>query len=597
MSDIPSPTPSPVAGTPVAQPAARPPRGILRTLFLIAFYGLLTIFVGAVLVAWFPIEGAVAGIGAIPYLIAQSSFVALLGTTVLWLLAFSRLSGGVRAAGIALIVIPVVAFVASVRDLEFTADMQIQPVFRWQKLQTEVVDEYRRQTAKPAGETVAVTEPVAAIVAPEDMPAYRGVHRDGIVIGPAVRENWREVPPKELWKHPVGEGYSSFVVVGDRLVTMEQRTEGEAVVCYSARSGGELWVHQTKALFDEAQGGPGPRATPEIDGEHVYALGATGELHCLKLGSGEVVWSKNVLGMTGVQNAQWGMTSSPLVVDNQLVVNIGGANGNGLLSFDKLSGNLLWKTSGAGGTGSSGAAASAAGEESKKTADAGEDVAAAGSAMAGYSSPQVTELDGVRQILNFDGTALRGHDIQDGHVLWTYDFRNPPGVNVAQPVQLKDGSLIVSASYGLGTVRLKMTQVDGKWTVTSVWPKPSYDLKAKMASMILHDGYLYGLDEGILVCFDPETGKRTWKGGRYGHGQLLATGDRIVVLSEKGEVILIHPNPKKLEELARFQALPADVKTWNPPAMSRGVLYVRNHHWMAAYDIAAEASRETALNR
>jgi len=576
---------------PAATASTGMPRRWPRRLFQWGFAGLATIFALSLLVIWFPVEGAVTGIGALPVLIAQSSGLALVLMTIAWLAFFSRLSLALRVGVLAMIVLPLVAFVASIRDVEFTADMVATPVFRWQKLQTQVVDEDRRKEAQtPAAEIVIPA------VTPEDMPGYRGVNRDGIIAGPPIRENWSETPPKELWKRPVGEGYSQFVVLGNLLVTLEQRAAGESVVCYFADTGREAWIHQTSALFDEAQGGAGPRSTPQIDGDRVYTLGATGELACLQIADGKPVWTRNVLDATGILNAQWGMTSSPLIDGDQLIVNIGSPIGHGLLSFDKSSGAPKWQTIGRNANAALPDSAAAttptstesAAPASSASAPSGEDHSAAtGTALSGYCSPMIAEVGGVRQILNFDGTGLYGHDLQDGHVLWEYPFKNPPGVNVAQPIVLKDGTILITASYGLGSMRLRVERKEGvnEWSVTPLWKQPSTDLKAKMASAILHDGFVYGLDEGILVCLNPESGKRTWKGGRYGHGQLLLTSGKLVVLSEKGELVLVNPNPKKHEEIARFAALPSDVKTWNPPAISRGILYIRNHHWMAAYDI------------
>lgn len=591
-----SSTTPPVPAPPEADPATSPRRWP-RRLFFGGFLFLVAVFLLANVVIWFPVEGAVTGIGALPVLVAESSGMALVLMAIAWFAFFSRLSGLVRGGILAAILLPLIGVFASIRDVEFTADMVATPVFRWQKLQTQVVDEDRqKEAATPAA---AITVPA---VTSEDMPGYRGVNRDGIIAGPPIRENWSDAPPKELWKRPVGEGYSQFAVLGNLLTTLEQRAKGESVVCYAADSGRELWIHQTPALFDEAQGGAGPRSTPQIDGDRVYTLGAMGDLACLQIADGKPVWTRNILDATGIVNSMWGMTSSPLIDGDQLIVNIGSPVGHGLLSFDKSTGAPKWQTTGknvspsAPDTGITTVPTSTDSAPPPKTpaptTAAGGDEhgqGAAGQALSGYCSPMIAEVGGVRQILNFDGTGLYGHDLQDGHVLWEFPFQNPPGINVAQPIVLKDGTIFITSSYGLGSMRLRVEKKEGsgEWNVTPEWKRPSTDLKAKMASAILYEGFVYGLDEGILVCINPETGKRTWKGGRYGHGQLLLTDGKLIVLSEKGELVVVHPNPKKHEEVAKFAALPSDVKTWNPPAISRGILYIRNHHWMAAYDVRA----------
>jgi outer membrane protein assembly factor BamB len=558
-----------------AAPPPVPPRRISHRVFRVVYFGLLAVFVVSLIAAQAPMEGALAGIAAIPVVIAEASATAVILLTIFWFAFLSPRSIRQRGTILACIAIPLVLFVASIRDIEFTGDMAMDPVFRWEKLQSQVVEEYRAEHS--------LTGAVAAVssITPEDMPAYRGANRDGVIIGPPLREDWSQQAPAPLWKHPIGEGYSSFAVVGDLLVTLEQRAAGEAVVGYRASDGAEQWVVQTSELFDETQGGPGPRTTPTIDGDRVYALGATGNLFCLNLADGKEVWRHNVLTENHLQNSMWGMTSCPLIIDDQVVVNVGGPSGNGLLSFDKVTGDARWQTAGITAQVSTTPVSTTA--PAKGSDDHAQ--AAKGSALSGYASPVLAEIAGVRQILNFDGTGLRGHDPTNGEELWVYPFQNSPGINVAQPILLPEGDLLISASYGSGTVRLKVTHEGDDWKVSEVWPKPSFDLKAKMASMILYEGYVYGLDEGILVCLDPQTGKRTWKGGRYGHGQLLVTNDQLVILTEKGEAVLVKPNPKKLEEVARFQALPTDAKTWNPPSLAHGKLYVRNHKWMAAYDV------------
>ena len=581
--------PAPKDVTPF-EPAAEASAGssFLRKAFRWAFFGFVVIFVASLVAIAFPLEGAIAGIAAVPVLVAQSCGILLVLMSAAWFAFFSTSSWRIRGPLLAVILIPLIAFAASIRDIDFTADMVAVPVFRWQKPQTQVVEEYRKMEAVDPSASKALTVPE---ITPEDMPGYRGTMRDGIVIGPKLREDWAANPPKELWKRPVGEGYSQCVVVGNLLMTMEQQAEGEATVCYFADSGREAWIHTTPALFEEVQGGPGPRSTPQIDGDRVYSLGATGELACLRLSDGKVIWKQNVLESTRVHNAMWGMTSSPLVVDDRLIVNIGGPIGNGLLSFDKMTGDLQWQTKGV--TAKAGDKVFVAATAPAAAGGSGEEHELVGreTALAGYSSPMVAEVDGVRQILNFDGTGLYGHDLADGRVLWEYPFHNSPGVNVAQPMVLDDGAILISASYGLGTMRLRVSHEgegeEAKWSVIPAWPKAQDTLKVKMASNILHDGFVYGLDEGIMVCIDPETGKRKWKGGRYGHGQFLLTNDRLVVLTDGGAVALVNASPKKHEEIARFQAIPSDAKSWNPIALSRGILYVRNHRWMAAYDLRA----------
>jgi outer membrane protein assembly factor BamB len=207
----------------------------------------------------------------------------------------------------------------------------------------------------------------------------------------------------------------------------------------------------------------------------------------------------------------------------------------------------------------------------------------------------LVELDGVRQIVNFDGVGLWGYVPESGAKLWFYQFDggsggDPGRVNVAQPLLLEGNRVFITASYGRGCAMLRIEQQDGRWQARRLWPDSdggNLELRSKFTSPVLHEGFIYGLDEGIMVCLDPETGERRWKRGRFGHGQLLLTNGQILVLSEYGELVLVDPDPDGLREITRLEALPGE-KTWNPPALVRGRALVRNHMEMACFNLEAE---------
>ncbi|MCA9112035.1 MAG: PQQ-binding-like beta-propeller repeat protein, partial [Planctomycetaceae bacterium] len=200
-------------------------------------------------------------------------------------------------------------------------------------------------------------------------------------------------------------------------------------------------------------------------------------------------------------------------------------------------------------------------------------------------------IDGVEQILIFDGEGLRSHDVTTGQQLWFHPFRNDPGVSVAQPIVFEDGRIFLAMSYGVGCTMIRVSRNGEAWAEpVGLWSNKN--MKCKFTSPVLHDGYLYGLDEGILVCIDPETGERKWKGGddglrgRFYHGQILLTNDLIVGFTEKGELVLVEPNPEEYRELANLPVFDTK-KVWNPLALSRGRAFVRSHEQMAAFDISA----------
>lgn len=464
-----------------------------------------------------------------------------------------------------------VGYGASIRKLEFTGDMRPLVTYRWEPTQDEILERHR-ESAGQQRDSLEVTLPTAVTIEATDMPAYRGAERTGVIVGPSLSQDWQSQPPRKVWDHPVGGGYSQFVVVGPLVITMEQRRDREAIVCYDAESGLEVWVHDYAARFEEAMGGPGPRSTPTVSGNRVLAVGALGDVHCLDLTTGAVHWKVNLLDQFGVKNTEWAMTSSPLVIDEMVVLNPGGPAGNGLVALKLEDGEVLWQ----------GAGVSKEGEKNR----------------AGYASPVVVTLDGVRQILNFDGVGLHGHDPATGEELWFHPFENGAGVNVAQPILFDDGRILISASYGQGSEMLRITKGDSEWNVESVWK--NLRMRCKFTSPLLIDGYVYGLDEGILVCLDPESGDRVWKGGRsglrgrYGHGQLLETNGQILALTEDGEIVLVQPDPSALVEVTSFRVLP-EGRTWNPPALARGRVYVRNTERMACYDLRAPEATEVAV--
>lgn len=459
------------------------------------------------------------------------------------------------------------AVAGSIREVHFTGDMKPSLTFRWQPTAEERLRAFRSRAAEPAERAPSKTE-IDWTPAADDMPDFRGPHRDGVVASPPFSDDWGAHPPHELWRRPCGEGYASFAVVGPAAVTIEQRGPNEAVVCYDVDTGRERWVHEYPASFFEGMGGPGPRATPTISGTDVLALGALGHLTCIDLSTGTPRWHVNILTENGLVrggepfNAVWAMSGAPLVVDEKVIVNAGGPVGDGLVAYDRHDGAVIWKGAGL------------------------KDPVVTESSVnrAGYSSPQLATLLGERQILIFDGVGLRSCAVETGEQLWFYKFEHgesPGRVNVAQPLILDGDRVFISASYARGCDMLRISRDEGgAWSATSVWDDSvKRNMRCKFSSPVLHEGHIYGLDEGMLTCLDAQTGRRTWKRDRraqYGHGQMLLVNDRIVLLSEYGELVLIDPSPEGLRELAKFPVLPGE-KTWNPPALARGRAVLRNH--------------------
>lgn len=528
-------------------------------------------------------------------MISESMLIVGILLALVWVAQFSGWERSSRTAVLASALALIGGFIASIRYVDLDGNIGLTFEYRWQPTQAERIAAHKAKlAADPAKNNVprsseATSESTPAIaelpaLTPEDMPAYRGANRDGVVIGPQIRTAW-ETAPQPLWQQPCGGGYASMAIVGDLLVTIEQRDDNETVLCYRASTGRELWKYEYPAHFWEGMGGPGPRSTPTIDGDLVFVQGALGDLVCLELATGKPRWTKNLLTLFNLPNTQWGMTCSPLVVDNRIIANAGGRRGDGLVAFDRSTGDVLWAAAGLSlPPTDSPAPATAATPVADDSGHA--KVPESGQNRPGYSSPTLVTIHGVRQILNFDGTGVRGCDIETGKTLWFYPHENGPAVNAAQPILFDDGRVFISCSYNVGCAMVQVAHTGETWSATKLWA--NNNMRCKMTSPILFEGYLYGLDEGYLTCLDPQTGDRSWKRSRegaYQHGQLLLTNGIIVALAEDGRCVFVKPNPQKLEELGQFAALSSNYKTWNPPALARGKLYVRNHHDMACFDL------------
>lgn len=416
--------------------------------------------------------------------------------------------------------------------------------------------------APPAGAAAPAAAAQAAAGAPapgaraprgsEYWTDFRGPGRAGHYEQQPIRTDWPAGGLTPAWKQPVGGGYASFVVAQGRAYTIEQRRDQEVVAAYDVATGRELWTNGWTAAFRERMGGDGPRATPTWAGGRVYALGGTGELRALDAGSGRVLWRTNILEDAGAANLQWGMAAAPLVVDDTVVVLPGGGNGRSVVAYDRHTGRRVWS--------------------------ALDDQQA-------YSAPMLATIAGVRQIVVFSASRLMGLTPDRGELLWEYPWKTNFDVNASQPLLVGPDRLFVSTGYGTGAAVIQLAPSARGWDVREVWR--NIRMKNQFTSSVLHDGFIYGLDESILACLDAGTGELKWKGGRYGYGQVLLASGHLIVLTESGELALVRATPERHQELATFPAL--DGKSWNHPAMSDGILLVRNATEMAAFDLRPPA--------
>lgn len=409
------------------------------------------------------------------------------------------------------------------------------------------------QVTTPAEPAVVSTEAGADAARFETAawPGFRGPGRDNVLSGVRIDSDWSRNPPKPIWRRPVGPGWSSFVLVGNRLCTQEQRDEDEAVVCYDAATGEPLWLHTYPARFWEVLGGAGPRATPAYHDGRLYTLGATGILNCLDAATGKPQWTRNIAEDTGAPVPSWAFASSPLIVDDLVVVHAAGApDGLAVAAYDLGAGDPRWFGEAGGPS---------------------------------YSSPHLATVDGVRQIVMITGEGAFGLRPETGDLLWKHEWpATGGGERVVQPAIVDGGTGILIGTLDEGTRKIRLSSdTSGAWTVNEEWT--SRGLKPYYNDLVVHRGIAFGFDRNILAAMDVTTGDRAWKGGRYGNGQvlLLPEQDLLLVLSERGELALVRASAEGFEEVAGMQAL--EGKTWNHPIVVDGVVYLRNAQEAAAY--------------
>jgi outer membrane protein assembly factor BamB len=401
----------------------------------------------------------------------------------------------------------------------------------------------------PADEPAVTVDPTA-FRSPQ-WPGFRGPATDGTQHGMAFSDDWQANPPKELWRIAVGPAWSSFAVAGNYLVTQEQRGEDEAVVCYDGNTGAQVWEHAIPSRFFEALGGLGPRATPSIDDGAVYAMGAEGWLLKLDATSGKLLWKVDLRKQADREPPMWGFAASPCVHGGLVIIYAGGTNGKGVLAFNSGDGSLAW------------------------------------------SAPCGEHSYGTVQIVNLLGRSMLGLLSERGAHFWDpgsgaeiLEYKWPhQGYRALQPKIIDHDKVLIPTGLGTGTRLVRISESDGTLVGEEVWT--SKELKPDFNDCVLHEGYAYGFDNTIFTCIDLQDGKRRWKGGRYEKGQalLLADSGLIVVVSERGELVLLRANPERLEELARISAL--NGKSWNHPVVVGNRLYLRNAEEAVCYQLPA----------
>jgi outer membrane protein assembly factor BamB len=537
--------------------------------------GLLLLMAVGLGATWFAADVSIST-GAMGGLLSMLALPPLTVALVMWALAARHLSPGVRRSTMAATILLACAAWALVKTGGFDQSFKNDLMWRWTKTPEDLLvadaaaalpparsqqPEAQRETAlspADAGGTHATKVPASGdeegfeAETRAEWPGFRGPGRDGIVRGVRIDTDWSRHPPVELWRRKVGPGWSSFAVHGNAIYTQEQRGDEEIVASYRLSTGRPLWSHRDSVRFWESNGGAGPRATPTFVDGRVYTLGATGILNVLEASTGALVWSRNATADTHAHTPTWGFAGSPLLVGDALIVGTSGT----LVAYDAATGQPRW-----------------VGPQH------------ASSDFGSYSSPQPIKIQGVEQVVLLSEAGATGVAPADGRVLWEHPVVGTP---VLQPMLTAEGDLLIhvmTLDGGQGIRRLLVHQESNAWTATERWT--SDGLKTISSDFVLHNGYAYGFDGTIFACVDLADGKRRWKGGRYGSGQVLLLPDQnlLLIVTEDGEIALVSATPDKHTELARFSAV--EGKTWNHPVLAGNILLVRNGEEMAAFRLAS----------
>jgi outer membrane protein assembly factor BamB len=382
----------------------------------------------------------------------------------------------------------------------------------------------------------------------DDWPQWRGPNRDGISLEAGLLQQWPSGGPTLRWKASgAGEGYSSFATSNGKLYTLGARGGTEYVIAYDVASGKRLWEREHGRRFSNDRG-DGPRATPTIEGNRLYAFGASGDLSAMDAATGAPIWSVNVLRQFGGSNIQWGLSESPLVLSDRILVNAG-ARGASIVALKKSDGSLLWKSQ---------------------------------PDEAGYSSAVLHEAGGVREAIYFTGVRALGVDVADGRLLWSYDKVANRTANIATPI-VHDNRVFLSSGYGTGAALLQLAPSGNGITAREIYF--TREMRNHHASSVLVGDHLYGFSDSILTAMDFATGKVAWRDRSVGKGSVVFADNRLYLYSENGVVGLAEATPTGYREHGRFEIKTGSLPTWSHPIVSNGTLFIRDQDTIYAYDV------------
>ncbi len=388
-----------------------------------------------------------------------------------------------------------------------------------------------------------------------EWPQFLGPTRNGLSAETGLLDRWPADGPKEIWRVPGGVGMSGLAISRGRVLTLVQRDEKQWLIALDAKTGESVWQTSLAPEYQNAMGN-GPRGTPAISGDQVFAFTGEGILSAHDFRDGKQVWSHHVVKELSGKEAEYGMACSPLVVGKHVIVTAGASKGT-LVAFDTNSGKQLWT---------------------------------AGSDSAGYSSPALLNGGGRSQVVAFTGSSALGVDPETGSVLWQYPFKTNFHCNIATPLEIQ-GQVFLSAGENHGSVLLALKPQGDKFELSEVWHSigPKSVLRNEWQTSMLLDGHLYGMDNvggagpiTHLTCIDAATGERKWQEARFGKGNLIAADGKLFITTMNGELVVARATPKRYDELGRATVLES---TRQAPALSNGRLFLRDDKEIVCLDV------------
>ena len=390
-----------------------------------------------------------------------------------------------------------------------------------------------------------------------EWPQWRGPNRDGKSPAVGLLTQWPDAGPKLIWNVTgLGKGYSTPAVVGDKVYVLGTKGGEEFIFAISVDDGSKLWDARMGSI-SEGGGFKGPKGTPTIDDDKIYAIGSDGTLVCVKRDGGEEVWQKNFKSDFGGQHGSWDYAESPLVDGEKLICTPGGGKST-LVALNKSNGAPIWKSP----IGSS---------------------VSDGFARAGYSSAIVATIGGTRQYINFLHGGVVGVAANNGQPLWHYDNPANTTANCSTPVALGD-SVFAASGYGTGGGRAQVVRQGGNWDI-----REKYFVKQMQShhgGFILHDGYIYGTNNSVLMCLDWKTGDIRWKDRCVGKGSVSLADGHLYVRGEGGAVALVAATPDSYQEKGRFeQPDRSDKNAWAHPVVARDRLYLHDQDRLLCYEL------------